>query len=53
MTKDNNADNPVTPFGPAKIEQSYGPVEAFTYDKNPQTLGKLVKAHIVTRIPLN
>ncbi|KAA1160222.1 hypothetical protein EU508_10795 [Pseudoalteromonas fuliginea] len=53
MTKDNNADNPITPFGPAQEGQQFGPVETFTLDKNPQTLGKLEKAGIVTRIPLN
>lgn len=53
MTKDNNTDNPITPFGPAQEGQQFGPVETFTLDKNPQTLGKLEKAGIVTRIPLN
>lgn len=53
MTKDNTANNPVTPFGEPKTGQDYGPLETFTYDKNPQTLGKLEKDGIVTRIPLN
>lgn len=53
MTKDNTADNPVTPFGEPQVGQDYGPLETFTYDKNPQTLGKLEQAGIVTRIPLN
>jgi hypothetical protein len=53
MTKDNTANNPVTPFGEPKAGQDYGPLETFTYDKTPQTLGKLEQAGIVTRIPLN
>ena len=53
MTKDNNAENSETPFDPAKAGFNYGPLETFTYDKNPQTLGKLETAGIVTRIPLN
>ena len=53
MTKNNTAKNPVTPFGEPKQGQSYGPLETFTYDKNPQTLGKLEQAGILTRIPLN
>ncbi|KAA1160220.1 hypothetical protein EU508_10785 [Pseudoalteromonas fuliginea] len=53
MTKDNNTDNPITPFGPEQEGQQFGPVETFTLDKNPRTLGTLEKAGIVTRIPLN
>ncbi|MBL4826906.1 MAG: PAAR domain-containing protein [Spongiibacteraceae bacterium] len=53
MTKDNNAANITTPFGESQISQSYGPVETFTYDKNPQTLAQLETDGIVTRIPLN
>lgn len=52
MTKDNTAKNPVTPFGAPKTGQVYGPIETFTYDKNPKTLGVLERAGIVTRIPL-
>ena len=52
MTKDNTVKNPVTPFGKPRAGQDYGPVETFTYDKNPQTLGKLEQEGIVTRISL-
>ncbi len=52
MTKDNTATNLVTPFGEPKTGQAYGPIETFTYDKNPKTLGVLERAGIVTRIPL-
>jgi hypothetical protein len=53
MTRDNTAENPEPPFGEPKALQAYGPVETFTYDKNPMTLGQLEKAGIVTRIGLN
>lgn len=53
MTKDNTVEYSETPFGSASPAKHYGPVETFTYDKNPQTLLKLEQAGIVTRIPLS
>ncbi|MDP4536225.1 hypothetical protein Q3O60_08500 [Alkalimonas collagenimarina] len=52
MTKDNTVQYAETPYGTASPAKHYGPVETFTYDKNPQTLLKLEQAGIVTRIPL-
>ncbi len=53
MTKDNSVEYAETPFGQASPHKHYGPVETFTFDKNPQTLLKLEQAGIVTRIPLS
>ena len=53
LTNDKSANNPATPLGEARVGCGYGAVETFTYDKNPQTLGKLEKLGILERIPLN
>lgn len=53
MTKDNTVSYEETPYGSASPAKHYGPVETFTFDKNPQTLLKLEQAGIVTRIPLS
>ncbi|MDP4536223.1 PAAR domain-containing protein [Alkalimonas collagenimarina] len=53
MTKDNTMQYEETPYGTASPDKHYGPVETYTYDKNPQTLLKLEQAGIVTRIPLS
>ncbi|MDP4536227.1 hypothetical protein Q3O60_08510 [Alkalimonas collagenimarina] len=52
MTKDNTVEYTETPFGTASPAKHFGPVETFTFDKNPQTLLKLEQAGIVTRITL-
>ena len=52
LANDKTANNPETPFGPAKSGYGYGPVETFSYDKNPKTLSNLEQAGIVTRISL-
>jgi len=53
LANNRQANPDVTPFGPADPEITYGPLEVFTYDKNPRTLGLLEQEGIVTRIPLN
>lgn len=52
LTKDTAVHYPETPFGTIDQSIQYGPVETFTRDKNPRTLGELERAGIVTRIPL-
>ncbi|MBQ1783510.1 MAG: PAAR domain-containing protein [Gammaproteobacteria bacterium] len=52
LTKDTAVHYPETPFGAIDQSIQYGPVETFTRDKNPRTLGELERVGIVTRIPL-
>ncbi len=53
MTKDITNMNDITPFGTPDESQDYGPLETFTYDKNPETLAKLEQLGTITRITLN
>jgi uncharacterized Zn-binding protein involved in type VI secretion len=52
VTKDISVDYGSTPFGDIDDDIEYGPCETFTWDKNPQTLGKLEKDDAILRIAL-
>ncbi|MBQ1783512.1 MAG: hypothetical protein II007_07655 [Gammaproteobacteria bacterium] len=49
LTKDTAVHYAETPFATINQSIQYGPVETFTRDKNPRTLGELERAGIVTR----
>ena len=50
VTKDRNVEYDKTPFGEIDHDLDYGPCETFTWDKNPQTLGKLERLGAISRI---
>ncbi|WP_243033063.1 PAAR domain-containing protein [Vibrio cincinnatiensis] len=50
VTKDISVDYKQTPFGDIDDSVEYGPCETFTWDKNPQTLGKLEQEGAIMRI---
>jgi uncharacterized Zn-binding protein involved in type VI secretion len=50
VTKDNSVLYEKTPFGHIDEGLEYGPCETFTWDKNPQTLGKLEQEGAIMRI---
>lgn len=52
LTKDLDVTYEVTPFGDIDDELEYGPPETFTWDKNPQTLGKLEKEGAIMRLDI-
>ncbi|CCN71521.1 putative PAAR repeat-containing protein (modular protein) [Vibrio nigripulchritudo SFn118] len=52
LTKDITVGYDQTPFGDINDDIEYGVCETFTWDKNPQTLGKLEKAGEIIRVPL-
>lgn len=50
VTKDISVDYANTPFGEMDEDIEYGPCETFTWDKNPQTLGKLEQEGAILRL---
>ncbi|MGF1726980.1 hypothetical protein [Photobacterium nomapromontoriensis] len=50
VTKDISVEYNQTPFGEMDDALEYGPCETFTWDKNPQTLGKLEDEGAIMRI---
>ncbi|GLR03957.1 hypothetical protein GCM10007906_15440 [Vibrio hyugaensis] len=52
ITKDNSIKYEETPFGRIDNKLEYGPCETYTWDKNPQTLGKLEQEGAIMRIDI-